>query len=132
MIQQHFHAIVWIDHHQAKVFRFNTSDVDRDVIRPHDPTVHLHHKANAVGSGRAPVDKDFLRRVTESVARAGVIMIVGPASAKTELAAYIAAHAPHLSARVSTVEAADHPSDGELVALARKHFRASDQMKTPA
>jgi hypothetical protein len=130
-MQQHFHAIIWIDHHQAKVFRFNASDVDRDVIRPHDPTVHLHHKANTVGSGHAPVDKDFLRRVTESVSGAGAIMIVGPASAKTELAAHIVAHAPSLSARVSTVEAADHPSDGELVALARKFFRANDRMKTP-
>lgn len=132
MIQQHFHAIVWIDHHQAKVFRFNASDVERDVIRPHNPTVHLHHKANVVGSGHAPIDKDFFRRVTESVSGAGAIMIVGPASAKTELAAYIAAHAPHLSGRVSAVEAADHPSDGELVAMARKMFQATDKMKSPA
>ena len=131
MLQQHFHAIIWIDHHQAKVFCFNASDVDRDVIRPRDPTVHLHHKANTIGSGHAPVDKDYLRRITESVFKAGVIMIVGPANAKTELAAYIAEHAPLLSARVSTVEAADHPSDGELVALARKFFRADDRMRTP-
>ena len=132
MIQQHFHAIIWIDHLQAKVFRFNASDVDRDVIRPHDPTVHLHHKANTIGSGHAPVDKDFLRRVTDTVSGAGAIMIVGPSSAKMELATYIEVHAPHLMARVSTVEAADHPSDGELVALARKFFRANDRMKKPA
>lgn len=131
MTQQHFHAMIWIDHHQAKVFRFNASDVDRDVIRPHDPSVHLHQKANTIGSGHAPVDKDFLNRVTEALAGAEAIMIVGPASAKTELAAHIAAHAPHLSARVSAVEAVDHPSDGELMALARKSFRASDRMKTP-
>lgn len=131
-MQQHFHAIIWIDHHQAKVFRFNASDLERDVIRPHDPAVHLHHKANTIGSGHAPVDKDFLRRVAESVSGAGAILIVGPANAKTELAAYVSAHAPDLSKRVSAVEAADHPSDGELVALARKFFLANDRMKTPA
>lgn len=130
-MQQHFHAIIWIDHHQAKIFRFNASDLERDVVRPHDPTVHLHHKANTIGSGHAPVDKDYLRRVTEAVSRAGAIMIVGPAGAKTELAAYIGAHAPDLSSRVSTVEAVDHPSDGELVSLARKFFLANDRMKTP-
>ncbi len=132
MIQQHFHSIVWIDHHQAKIFRFNAGDLERDVVRPHDPTVHLHHKANTIGNGHVPVDNDFLRRVTEAVSGAGAIMIVGPASAKTELAAYIAARAPHLSGRVSAVEAADHPSDGELVALARKAFRVTDKMKNPA
>ena len=57
-------------------------------------------------------------------------MIVGPASAKTELAAHLAAYAPDLSSRVSIVEAVDHPSDGELVALARKFFRANDRMNT--
>lgn len=132
MMQQHFHVIVWIDHHQAKVFRFNASDVERDVIRPHDPAVHLHHKANTIGSGRAPIDRDFLKRIIESVSEAGAIMIVGPGSAKTELVAHIAAHVPDLSAKVSTVEAADHPSDGELMALARKFFRARDRMKAPA
>lgn len=132
MMQQHFHVIVWIDRHQAKVFRFNASDVERDVIWPHDRAVHLHHKANTIGSGHAPVDRDFLKRVTEAVSGAGAMMIVGPASAKTELAAHIAVHAPDLSAKVSTVEAADHPSDGELMALARKFFQANDRMKTPA
>ncbi len=129
---QHFHAIVWIDHHQAKVFHFNASDVERDVFRPHDRAVHVHHKANTVGSGHAPVDKNFLGGVMESIAGAGAIMIVGPASAKTELTAYIAAHAPGLSARISIVEAADHPSDGELVALARRFFKADDRMRARA
>ncbi len=129
---QHFHAIVWIDHHQAKIFQLNASDVERDVIRPHDRAVHVHHKANTVGSGHAPVDKDFLGRVMESVAGAGAIMIVGPASAKTELTAYIAANVPNLSARISIVEAVDHPSDGELVALARRFFKADDRMRPRA
>lgn len=131
MMHQHFHAIVWIDHHQAKVFRFDAKDVDRDVIRPHDPTVHLHHKANTIGSGHAPVDRDFLKRVADSIAGAGALMIVGPASAKTELAAYLATFAPDLSSRVSIVEAVDHPSDGELVALARRFFRANDRIRPP-
>jgi hypothetical protein len=131
-MQPHFHAIVWIDHHQAKVFRFNADDVERAVIRPHDPTVHLHHKANTIGSGHAPVDKDFLGRVTAAMAGAGTILIVGPAGARTELAAHLAAHAPDLSARVAAVEAADHPSEGELVALARRFFHASDRMQSPA
>lgn len=131
MMQQHFHAIIWIDHHQARIFRFNASDVDRDVIRPHDPTVHLHHKANTIGSGHAAVDRDFLKHVTESVSGAGAIMIVGPAGAKAELVSYIRVNAPHLATRLSAVEAVDHPSDGELVALARKFFRANDRIHPP-
>ena len=98
-MQSHFHAIVWIDHHQAKVFHFNANEVDRAIVRPHDRTVHLHHKANTIGSGHVAADKEFLGRVTEAVAGAGTILIVGPAGAKTELASHLTAHAPGLSAR---------------------------------
>jgi hypothetical protein len=124
-MQPHFHAVVWIDHHQAKVFRFNAEDVQRAVVHPHDPTVHLHH-------GHAPVDKVFLEGVATAMTGAGTILIVGPAGAKTELATHLAAHAPEVSARVTSVEALDHPTGGELVALARGFFHASDRMHPPA
>ena len=127
-MQAHFHAIVWIDHHQANVFQFNADEVDRTVVRPHDRAVHLHHKANTIGSGHAPADKEFFGRVTHALAGAGTILIVGPAGAKTELASHLAAHAPGLSTRVAGVETVDHPSEGELLALARQFFRASDRM----
>jgi hypothetical protein len=131
-MQLHFHAIVWIDHHQAKVFHFNAGEVDRAVVRPRDRMVRLHHKANTIASGHAPADKEFLGRVTRALAGAGTILIVGPAGAKTELAKDLAARAPDLSARVAAVEAVDHPSEGELLALARRFFHASDRMHPPA
>lgn len=126
---QHFHAIVWIDHHEARIFHFNATDVERDIVRPHDPNVHVHHKANTVGSGHAPIDHDFFRRVTDAIAKAGAVMIVGPSTAKTELATFIAEQNSALSARVATVEAVDHPTDNELVAQARRFFRANDRMR---
>lgn len=125
----HFHAIIWIDHHEARIFHFNATDVVRVVVRPHDPTVHIHHKANTIGSGHAPLDSDFFRRVVDTVATSGAIMIVGPSNAKTELAAFIADHNPTLSSRVAIVEAADHPTDNEVVAQARRYFRANDRMR---
>lgn len=102
------------------------------MIRPHDPAVISITSRARLAAAMRRVDRDFFKRVTEAVSGAGAIMIAGPASAKTEFAAHIAAHAPDLSARVSTVEAANHPSDGELMALACKFFQTNDRMKTPA
>jgi stalled ribosome rescue protein Dom34 len=127
-MSDHYHAIVWIDHREAKIFHFSAAEVDRVVVHSHSAGQHLHHKANSVGSGHLGVDKDFLHRVVASLTHSGAILITGPANAKTELKNFIAEHRPDLVKRISGVEALDHPSDGALVALARKYFKADDRM----
>jgi stalled ribosome rescue protein Dom34 len=127
---EHYHALIWIDHHEAKIFHFNASEADRMRVRSTHPHQHLHHKANTRGSGHAPVDHEFLERVAQAVAHAGAVLITGPANAKDELAAHIQREHPELCQRISAVETLDHPTDGELLALARKFFRADDRMHT--
>jgi len=128
MASHHFHAVVWIDHLEARVFHFDPSDVDRLVIRPDDPTRHIHHKANSIGSGHAAEDQDFLDAVAKSIADAGAVLITGPANEKTELVKHIQKHEPNLMKIIVGVETVDHPTDGELVAHARKYFKAEDEM----
>jgi stalled ribosome rescue protein Dom34 len=127
-MSSHYHAIVWIDHREARVFHFNVAEVDRIVLHPQNPTRHIHHKANSIGSGHAAEDHDFLQRVAEAVADAGAVLITGPANSKTELVKHIERHAPALNARIAGVETVDHPTDGELVAIARKYFKTDHQM----
>src|SRR2546426_4004398 len=111
-MSNHYHALVWIDHREAKVFQFNVTDVDYTTIRSDHPDQHIHHKANSGDSGHAPVDNAVLKRVAEAIAQAGAILITGPANAKTELAAYIKRVQPNLAERISGVQTLDHPSDG--------------------
>jgi hypothetical protein len=124
----HYHAIVWIDHHEARIFHFNPEAVDRLVLHPDEPTRHIHHKANSIGSGHAAEDQDFLHRVATSIADAGAVLITGPANAKTELVKHIHAHDPNLEKIIKGVETVDHPSDGALVAHARTYFKVADRM----
>ena len=63
MNSHHFHAVVWIDHHEARVFHFGPADVERLVLHPDHPTKHIHHKANSIGSGHASEDHAFLQAV---------------------------------------------------------------------
>ncbi|MBW7973229.1 translational machinery protein [Bradyrhizobium sp. BR 10289] len=119
----HFHAVVWIDHSQARIFHLGLSGSDEITLHPHLATRHLHHKANAIGSGNAAPDKAFYGEVTKALADAGEVLIIGPASAKAELVTYIRAHAPETAKRIAAVEAADHPSDNEIVAYAKRHFK---------
>jgi hypothetical protein len=128
MSMHHHHAVVWIDHHEARVFHVTSNDVERLVLYPDHPTRHLHHKAGSIGSGHAAEDHAFLQAVAESIADAGAVLITGPAGEKTELARHIREHSPKLASAIVGVETVDHPSDGQLVAFARKHFRAMDRM----
>jgi hypothetical protein len=119
----HFHAVVWIDHAQAKIFHVGLTGADEVTLHPHLPTRHLHHKANSLGSGHTGPDKGFLALVTEGLGDAGEILIIGPAGAKTELAAFIRAHSPAIGSRIVAVEAADHPTDPQIIAYAKQHFK---------
>ncbi|MEP7243763.1 MAG: translational machinery protein [Gammaproteobacteria bacterium] len=124
----HYHALVWIDHREAKVFHFNATDVESNVVHSTHPDQHIHHKANSGDSGHAAVDNNFLKHVCEAVAQAGAILITGPANAKTELVSYIKRTQPALAEKISGVETVDHPTDGTLVALGRTFFNADDRM----
>jgi stalled ribosome rescue protein Dom34 len=128
MSMHHFHAVVWIDHREARVFHFNPTDADKLVLHPDNPHVHIHHKANSIGSGHAAEDHKFLDAVARSIADAGAILITGPANAKTELVKHISAHGPQLMKAIDGIETVDHPSDSELVAHARKYFKTEDRM----
>jgi hypothetical protein len=121
----HFHAIVWIDHSQARIFHIGLSGEDESVLHPQLPTRHLHHKANTIGSGHAEPDVNFLAQVMDAVRDAGQILIIGPSTAKTELAKYFRNHDSKIGDRIVAVEAADHPSDGEIIAHARQYFGMS-------
>jgi stalled ribosome rescue protein Dom34 len=128
MTIHHYHAIIWIDHHEARVFHFSPTDVERLVLHPDHPTRHIHHKANSIGSGHAEEDHNFFQAVVGAVADAGAVLITGPANAKTELVKHIDQHAPNLKKIIVGVETVDHPSDAQLVAHARQYFKAEDRM----
>jgi hypothetical protein len=105
------------------VFHVGLSGSDQIDLHPHLQTRQIHHKANSIGSGHVHEDKDMMKGVADVVNDAGEILIIGPAGAKTELAKYLREQTPKIGERIVGVEAADHPSDREILAYARKHFK---------
>jgi nucleotide-binding universal stress UspA family protein len=59
----HYHTLVWIDHQEAKIFHFDASGADRELVRSTHPHQHLHHKANAPDSGHVLPDRKFLQEL---------------------------------------------------------------------
>ena len=123
----HQRAIVWMDHAQARVIRFDGETSSTSVIRPAGGTPHLHHKANATDDGHLPENQAYLHEVGKSIASVDAVLVGGPANAKLELMKHLARHDPLLLDKISGVQTVDHPTDGQLLDLGRRHFRMSER-----
>lgn len=120
--QQHNHAVVWIDHLKARIFLLGLTGVESKVVNSHLRSNHLHHKTNSMGSGRAPEDTKYLEEVWAAVNSAGEILVIGPGKEKDVLVAHVRESHSKDAARIAGVKTVDHPTDKEIVALARHHF----------
>ena len=125
---QSFHAVVWIDHDEAHVIHFTREQAETLTLHSKHRRGHLHHKSGGPGDGKAAEDPAFFAAVEAALVGTREILIVGPAGAKDELDKHIRLHSKALAACVVGVETIDHPSDGQLLAMARKYFRAADSL----
>ena len=122
------HAVIWIDHKEARVFHVTPDAADETTVLAPQHQEHRHPK----GRGDAREHPDDQRRFFAAVGKAldGVdaILIVGPSSAKLEFFKHLQEHEHRIVSKVVGIESADHPTDGEIVARARTCFLASDRM----
>ncbi len=125
----HLHAVVWIDHEQARVTHFNDAEAEQLVLHSTHRPGKIHHKNGPTGSpGHEPEDTHYLHAVAEALRGAAEILVVGPGNEKNELIKHLEHHDKAVAACVVAVQTVDHPTDGQLLALARKYFRAADRM----
>ena len=123
------HAVVWIDHREAHVIQFNPELSEGEVIKTRSKHPHIHQKSGILGSGHSSADQNYLHEVIHAVSEANEILIVGPGSAKLELLKHANAHDANVSEKIIGVETVDHPSDGQLLAYAKKYFIKADNLR---
>ncbi len=125
----HYHAVLWIDHHDARVIRFNHDAVEEERIHPAHPPRHLHVKAGSAAGTHIEEEPSFYRDVTAALAGAQEILLTGPSSAKAELLKHIEKHAPALMDHIVGVETLNHITDRQLLAEGRRFFARADRMR---
>lgn len=122
------HAVVWIDHYHAKVIDFSVDSKHVAEVERLAEQRRVHQKSFFPGTGKAPVDHEYYDQVAAALGNSQEILIVGPGTAKTEFKKDLDKRHPAVAQRVLGLESADHPSDGELLAYARKWFKRVDAL----
>lgn len=117
------HALVFIDHDHAKVFLVDRADPQGASLKQ-----QAHHKTSTKHKtdGKAQHDHHLFDEVIKAMHGIEEILVVGPGTAKSELVHHIEKTARHLQPKLVGVEAVDHPTDAQLVALAKKKFKNID------
>jgi stalled ribosome rescue protein Dom34 len=123
----HYHAVVWIDHHKGTVWQFTPTEEESKVIHAHGQN-RVHSRKSTHGGHKSATDPKFFDEVTQALAGAHEILIIGPAQTKLEFAHYLREKHAGLARGIVAVESADHPTDPEVLAYARRHFAAIDRM----
>jgi stalled ribosome rescue protein Dom34 len=129
------HAVVWIDQQEARIFHVHPGSTEGTTVLA--PQHHIHRHPKGRGEPREHPDDAhrFFAAVTTELHGTDAILIVGPSLAKLDLAQYLKDHDPGVAAKVVGIESADHPTDGQIIASAKRYFRATDRMTglgTPA
>jgi hypothetical protein len=116
-----FHAVLWLDHHRAEVLQFDPDQAQEAQVRD-----HVHHTRQHGSAVRS--EHEFFGQVCDELAGIREVLVTGSHSAQADLRHYIDKHRPNLAPHISGWETVDHPTQGQLVALARKFFVEHDRM----
>ena len=77
---------------------------------------------------RSVFRRNWPRRTTTPPCRLGEVVVTGSHTAIADFRHYVTKHRPIVAFRIVGWEIVDHPTEGQLVALAKKYFMKYDQM----
>lgn len=114
-----FHAVVWVDNSEAHVVMFDREHMEAQRIKSRS-----HHKHQ----GKAADNAVFFADIASALAGTHEVLLAGPGLARTLFRDWCAGHQGAISRVIVDSMAADHPTDGQLVAMARQYFKKYDVM----
>lgn len=114
-----FHAVVWLDHQEAHLAFF-----DRD----HVASQRIHSKSHHKHQGKTRDMNAFFADIAKAVKECREVLLTGPGLMRQQFKDWSAQHATALSKVVVDCITSDHPTDAQLVAMARQYFKKFDAM----
>ena len=115
------HAVLCIDHHHARILQFDAEAVHAVQLRAHAHYTRQH--ASVVRS-----EHEFFGHVCDELASIKEVLVTGSHTAQADFRHYVEKHRSTVMAHIAGWETVDHPSEGQLLALARGFFLKQERM----
>ncbi|MFN9161140.1 MAG: hypothetical protein ACK6DM_00305 [Alphaproteobacteria bacterium] len=119
-----YHAVVWIDHHNAFIHQFSAAEVETVKVKDRKHYTHQH------GSDVRAIH-EFYADVCEALKGIPEILVAGSQQSHADFRHYVAKHRPQLMPAIKGWEVSERLTDAQLVALARKYFDQINRVPPP-
>lgn len=113
-------AVLWLDRRSATLQR-----LDRDA-----PAIHIHahlHDTRQHGS-EVRTSHDFHAQVSDAAQGIDEVLVSGARMTHAEFRHYLEKHRPQLARRIVAWQVVDHPTEPQMLELARRFFARWDRM----
>ncbi len=114
-------AAIHIDHHKAEVLHLDAEHVRTEPIKE-----HAHYTRQHGSSVRS--EHEFFGEVCDAVADVADVLVLGSHTAQADFRHYVEHHRAALLKQIVGWKTVDHPTEGQLAALAREYFIEHDAM----
>jgi len=116
-----FHAVVWLDHAQAQVLQFDAEHVQAQKVKAHTHYTTQHGSA-------VRTQHEFYGELCDALQGISEVLVTGPKQGLADFRHYVEKHRTAIAKHIVGYETVDHPSENQLVALARHYFLRYDRM----
>jgi stalled ribosome rescue protein Dom34 len=122
------HAVLWMDHQEGHLVRFNAESHDSIHVRAYEGKQKLHTRAGTLGAGKVQTP-DYFPNLARVIDTAEYVLVVGAGVAKNEFAHYLESTKPSIRAKVLGIENSERITEPQLLAYAKKWFKPVDRMR---
>lgn len=112
--------VIWLDGSHAKLFQFLGEKMELRTLHSHHSDHHAHSSDQM---DKAQQERKFYNEIAHKLADASQILILGPGVAKNHFQTYINEHYPAFAKLVVGCETVDHPTDKQIISLAKSFFK---------
>ena len=126
-----YHAVVWMDQKEAHVMHFDAESMQAERVksRSHHQRAAGQLQKDTHHAGMTEKEAaEYFGAIAQALEGSHEVLVLGPARMHEEFKEWTAKHQPAVAKTIIGSEKADHPTDGQVVAMARRYFHKFDNM----